>query len=201
MFFPIVANWSRPSLPSPSLGFPFSPFLTQQVLPNRRRFLHRGLFAPPRRRNQRSVPLSLHSRPSVPPFPRFSLERFPLHSVARFFLTRRPILPRFSTRPTRFASTSSLSTSSSMFPQFLSFIEVIFFDIPTDFDVLRLLTVHLPRALIAEGFVLIWADYSTLPTLLDLFESKGFFYVENLSMIYPHAEDSPAVWETQRREE
>lgn len=60
--------------------------------------------------------------------------------------------------------------------------------------------VHLPRALIVEGFVLIWADYSTLPTLLDLFESKGFFYVENLSMIYPHAEDSPAVWETQRNE-
>ncbi|CBK22825.2 uncharacterized protein [Blastocystis hominis] len=71
---------------------------------------------------------------------------------------------------------------------------VIFFDIPTDFDVLRLRTVHLPRALIAEGFVLIWADYSTLSTLLDLFESKGFFYVENLSMIYPHTEDSPAVW-------
>ena len=77
---------------------------------------------------------------------------------------------------------------------------MVYINTPSDLSYLELERLQLSRRVVPAGFVFVWADKESIPAVLAIFERKGFFYVENLSMIYPHAEDSPAVWETQRSE-
>lgn len=49
---------------------------------------------------------------------------------------------------------------------------------------------RLSRRLIPSGFVFIWADRENIPSIIDIFENKGFFYVENLVWVQSHDEDA-----------
>ena len=40
------------------------------------------------------------------------------------------------------------------------------------------------------GFVFVWADKENIPAILDVFEEKNFFYVENLVWVQAHDEDT-----------
>ena len=49
---------------------------------------------------------------------------------------------------------------------------------------------RLSRRLIPSGFVFVWADRENIPSIIDIFENKGFFYVENLVWVQSHDEDA-----------
>lgn len=45
------------------------------------------------------------------------------------------------------------------------------------------------------GFVFVWADKENIPQIIETFESKGFYYVENLVWVQCHDEDMAALHE------
>lgn len=72
--------------------------------------------------------------------------------------------------------------------------QVIYFNIPLDFDVLLLRRFSIPRSVIAKGFVTIWVTYKTLVDVINIFEEKGFFYVDNLVFVDQHTDDYELVF-------
>lgn len=54
----------------------------------------------------------------------------------------------------------------------------------------------MPRKLVPTGFVFVWADKENIPLIIDIFENKGFYYVENLVWVQSHDEDMAALHET-----
>lgn len=53
----------------------------------------------------------------------------------------------------------------------------------------------MPRRLVPTGFVFVWADKENIPQIIETFESKGFYYVENLVWVQCHDEDMAALHE------
>ena len=48
--------------------------------------------------------------------------------------------------------------------------------------------------MIAKGFVTIWVTYKTLVDVINIFEEKGFFYVDNLVFVDQHTDDYELVF-------
>ena len=58
----------------------------------------------------------------------------------------------------------------------------------------------LNRRLVPTGFVFIWADKENIPSIIDIFENKGFYYVENLVWVQCRDEDMTALHEVRNDE-
>lgn len=67
---------------------------------------------------------------------------------------------------------------------------VVFINTPINYDCSRLAKLSLPKKLIPTGFVFVWADKENIPKVINIFEDKSFFYVENLVWVQEHFEDT-----------
>ena len=67
---------------------------------------------------------------------------------------------------------------------------LIYINTPYNYDCMNFQRLRLSRRLIPSGFVFIWADRENIPSIIDIFENKGFFYVENLVWVQSHDEDA-----------
>ena len=61
---------------------------------------------------------------------------------------------------------------------------------PVNYDCQSFKHLVLPKKVVATGFVFVWADKENIPMILDLFEEKNFFYVENLVWVQSHDDDT-----------
>ena len=66
----------------------------------------------------------------------------------------------------------------------------MFINTPINYNCQSFKHLMLPKKLIATGFVFVWADKENIPMILDLFEEKSFFYVENLVWVQSHDDDT-----------
>ena len=73
---------------------------------------------------------------------------------------------------------------------FQQFFNVIFINTPINYDCSNFRKLEIPRRVVPTGFVFVWADKENIPMILNIFEEKGFFYVENLVWVQEHDEDS-----------
>ena len=67
---------------------------------------------------------------------------------------------------------------------------VIFINTPLNYDCSNFRKLAIGRKVIPTGCVFVWADKENIPTILNIFEEKGFFYVENLVWVQQHYEDT-----------
>lgn len=67
---------------------------------------------------------------------------------------------------------------------------MIFINTPLNYDCSNFRKLAIGRKVIPTGFVFVWADKENIPTILNIFEEKGFFYVENLVWVQQHYEDT-----------
>ena len=72
---------------------------------------------------------------------------------------------------------------------------MVFINTPPNYDCNNFKRLTLNRKLIPTGFVFIWADKENIPTIIDIFEDKGFFYVENLVWVQSREKDMNALHE------
>ena len=66
----------------------------------------------------------------------------------------------------------------------------MFINTPINYDCQSFKQLVLPKRLVPTGFVFVWADKENIPAILDVFEEKNFFYVENLVWVQAHDEDT-----------
>ena len=70
------------------------------------------------------------------------------------------------------------------------FFNVVFVNTPINYDCSNFRKLDIPRKVVPTGFVFVWADKENIPMILNIFEEKGFYYVENLVWVQEHDEDS-----------
>ena len=75
------------------------------------------------------------------------------------------------------------------------FFNVVFINTPINYDCSNFYDLQLPKKVIPTGFVFIWADKENIPLIINIFEDKNFFYVENLVWVQEHDEDAKNMQE------
>ena len=88
---------------------------------------------------------------------------------------------------------TSLGKVFNVIISFISNIKVVFLNTPPNYDFTCFSQLSLPRKLVPTGFVFVWADKENI---IEIFENKGFYYVENLVWVQSHDEDMKALHET-----
>ncbi|KAK8801249.1 hypothetical protein WA171_004396 [Blastocystis sp. BT1] len=91
---------------------------------------------------------------------------------------------------------TSLGKVFNVIISFISNIKVVFLNTPPNYDFTCFSQLSLPRKLVPTGFVFVWADKENIPLIIEIFENKGFYYVENLVWVQSHDEDMKALHET-----
>lgn len=66
----------------------------------------------------------------------------------------------------------------------------MFVNTPINYDCSNFTRLNISRRLIPTGFVFVWADKENIPAIIDIFETKGFYYVENLVWVQERDEDT-----------
>ena len=97
---------------------------------------------------------------------------------------------KFFIVPTVFTNRNSV-----FFKNFTIIFNVVFINTPINYDCSNFYDLQLPKKVIPTGFVFIWADKENIPLIINIFEDKNFFYVENLVWVQEHEEDAKNMQE------